>query len=175
MSAVAARSTALVSTSGTSDCAGCFIFGYPGFTFASQKPGVTRFINDAISFQFPQLVQHFFTTDIRLAQPVLPTWLSPLLSVRQKQSPLKFPPGKNHFSTQTKPAVFRRSYSCFSNSIGVGPDGRLGAASCRRTGGMLRPLPTCLPISSVAVLQAVLTPLRSSGAQSPLNAYSRQM
>src|SRR5699024_915377 len=100
------------------------------------------FINEASLFQFPQLVQYFFTTDIKSRSQLYRRGFSHRFQC-VKNSLHKFPPGKNYFSTQTNPAAFRRSYSCFSNSIGVGPDGRLGAASCRRTGGTLSPLLTC--------------------------------
>ncbi len=140
MSAVTFRSTAPVSTSGTSDCAGC-----SSVTRIHLHQPETRcdpFYQRAISFQFPQLVQHFFRLISSRAASSADVAF-PIAFSASKQSPLKFPPGKNHFSTQTNQPLFRRSYSCFSNSIGVGPDGRFGAASCRRTGGMLRPLPTC--------------------------------
>ncbi len=58
---------------------------------------VYAFINETSLFQLPQLVQ--YPSRLISSRAASSTDVAfPIASVRQKQSPLKFPPGKNHFA-----------------------------------------------------------------------------
>ena len=107
----------------------------------ARKPGVTSFINDAISFEFPQLVQHFFTTDIKSRSQFYRCGFSHRFQCVKTVS-INFLPVKLLLNSD-KTSRFPAFIFLFQQLNWRWSRGRLGAASCRRTGGTLRPLLTC--------------------------------